>query len=241
MSGTVGESNINIDHQQDVVDGTPYGQSFSLNEKGQPVRNDRVTEPPDRARTTQIKTISEFYALFLNTLEAAKEVDGTKYPVRLVKEFPPIPEKLPCFVVKLISRRPWSPNGRTQYGDRYMQEIQDPDFVGQSLIEQVRLQENVVQVSVLAKTSKVADEMAQWVEDKFFEYLWALQWGGPGHPVLWLGRGEDKYIEKREQQVYEAPLTFKVVTQQVTRQRVSQIRKVAIQAGILESSTTFIP
>jgi len=234
MSGTVGQNNLREDMQQGVVDKTPYPDSQNLVESSERLRAADVIQPFERARTTEIKNLAEFYVLFGKVLEVAREYDGREYPIRFTKEYPPMDTELPTFAVKLISRRPLALKGTREMGFRPMPDQADPDFPGDILHTELRRQENIIQLTCWARTNKVADELADWVEDKFFEYLWAFQWAGIAHPVHWLDRGEDVYREEREQQMYGAPLTFSVITGKMVYRRATALRKLAVSLGILQ-------
>jgi hypothetical protein len=233
MSGTVGAGGLRRDVWQDTVDRTARTSAPELVEDGQRIRAQNVVQPFDRARTIDVVTLEGFYTLFSKILTAATQKDGTHYPIRFTKEFPPDEVELPCFGVKLLKRSPFRINGRDEIAARHMEERSDPDYPGEMMNEYLRRQENLVEVTTWAKTNKVAGTLANWLEDKYWEYIWALQWGGLAHPVRWDGRGADIYRQVKEQQIYGAPATFYVVTAKIIRQRVTAIRKISTSIGIL--------
>jgi len=234
MSGLVGNSRIRNDAHQVVYDRSGTEQiPASLVEAATRIQNERVTQPFERSRTTPVKTLFEFYELFKKVLEFATEIDGTNYPIRYTLEYPPSPSELPCFTVKLVSRRALNLKGTKEMSPRFMQESPDPDYPGEKLQEFLVRRYNVIEITTWAKTNKVAQELVEWLEDVYWQYLWALQWGGTAHPVEWLDRGSDKYMEVREQPMYGAPTTFGVITAKITRKRVTTIRKMAYSLGLL--------
>jgi hypothetical protein len=233
MSGAVGNTSIRTDVRQGIIDRTPLEQVPGLIERADRIRAENVVQPFDRARTTEVTNLVEFYELFKKVLETATEMDGTAYPIRFTMEYPPVGAVLPCFSTKLISSRPLKLRGTREMGPRLMAAYEDPDYPGEIIEEHLVRQYNTIEMVVWAKTNKVANEMAEWVLDKFWEYLWALQWGGSSHPVEWLGRGEDKYDEVREQGMFGAPITFGVITGRITKKRVTALRKLAISLGLL--------
>ena len=233
MPGSVGDSRIRTDARREVRARTPLEQIPNLLEGAGRIREENVTQPFDRSRTTEISTLVGFYELLKQVLETATEMDGTNYDIRFTLEFPPVSAVLPCFSTKLVSRRPLKLRGTREMGPRFMQEYEDPDYPGEFIQEYLIRQYNTIEVTIWAKTNKVANQMGEWLEDKFWEYLWALQWGGSSHPVEWLGRGTDRYEQVREQQMYGVPTTFGVITGKITKKRVTAIRKLAISLGLL--------
>jgi hypothetical protein len=234
MAGTVGNSNIRNDIRQTARDRTPESLIPSFIERGTRTRLDNIIQPFERARTTEVKTLVEFYNLLRKVLEAAAEIDGLAHPVRITQEFPPIETVLPCFSIKLIKRMPLDLKGIKEVSPRYMTTNLDPNYPGEQISEYMMRQDNVIEVTTWAKTNKVANDQAEWLEEKFWEYLWTLQWGGIAHPVRWLGRGEDIYKQIRDQQMYGAPAVFGIVTCKITKRRATSIRKIDISIGILE-------
>ena len=233
MAGTVGGGSIRSDARQAVRDKLGRPLDIGLSERGQRLRHDAITQPFDRARTTQVKTIFEFYELFKKVLEFAAEVDGISYPINFSMEYPPTEAELPCFTAKLISRQPLSLRGTKEMAPRFMTEREDPDYPGEVVQEYLVRRYNTVEITLWAKTNKTAQEMVEWLEDVYWQYLWALQWGGLSHPVEWLGRGQDIYEQIREQQMYGAPTTFGVITGKITKKRITSIRKLAVSLGLL--------
>jgi len=232
MSGTVGQSSLRTDVQQGVVDKTPHGSGYGLVEDARRLREEDVVQPFERARTTDVKDLPEFLRLFQKVLEAAQAEEGTEYPIRFTREYPPIEAELPCFSVKLLSREPWEHKGRRELAPRLMEVRADPDYPGENITIFQRRVRNTIQITVWARTSQARDELAEWLEEKFYQYLWALQWGGVSHPVEFLGRGEDIRREEREQQMYGAPLRFSVITGKLTYRRSTVLRKLTVSLGI---------
>jgi hypothetical protein len=234
MSGTVGQSRIRNDIRQTIHDRTAFEQIPGfLAERGQRIRHENIAQPFDRARTTNVETLFDFYRVLKKVLEFATEVDGTSYPINFSLEYPPTEAELPCFTTRLISRRPLSLKGVKEMSPRFMQETPDPDYPGEMVQEYLVRRYNTIEVTVWAKTNKVAQEMVEWLEDIYWQYLWALQWCGVSHPVEWLDRGSDRYEQIREQQMYGAPTTFGVITGKITKKRVTTIRKLAFSLGLL--------
>lgn len=233
MAGTVGDSLI----RQDLISTTRdnFGRPLPLdvNERGQRLRRENLVQPFLRARTTPVKNLFEFYSLFKQVLEFAQEVEGTAYPINFTLEYPPTEAELPCFTARLISRAPLNLKGTKEMAPRMMQEYEDPDYPGEKVQEYLIRRYNTIEMTIWAKTNKVAQEMVEWLEDVYWQYLWALQWGGISHPIEWLGRGSDVYKQVREQQIYGALTTLGVVTGKITKKRVTTIRKLAVSLGLL--------
>jgi len=237
MTGRVGANRIRPDVRQNIIDRTPFEQIPTLIEHIDNLDLGSLLESKERARTLEIKDILDFYSFFKKVLEYAKEEDGLNYPITFSMEFPPSETNLPCFVGRLISRSPFSPNGTKEKAGRFMGEYEDPDYPGELLQEFLFRQQNMVEITIWAKTNKVANELASWLENKFFEYLWAFQWAGFAHPIEWIGRGSDQYQLVREQDMYGTPFTFKVITGKIVVKRVTALRKFAFSLGLITENS----
>jgi hypothetical protein len=233
MTGLVGESLIRQDLETELAGRLTASTRRDLLEGGQVLRLEDIAQPTDRSKTITVKTLMEFYDLFRKVMEAARIQDGFEHEIRFSKEFPPVEGELPCFTGSLIRREPYSVNGRKELAARFMEEIEDPDFPGDVIERYQRRQTNTVRITVWAKTSKVADELAEWIEDKFYENLWIFQWCGLSHPIIWLGRESDREETVRNQKMYAAPLTFQVITAKITQRRSTALRNVAVRIGLL--------
>lgn len=238
MTGVVGAGNLRDDVHQDLVNRTPRTSVHGLVEDGQRIQYSRVTDPFERSRTTNVRSLSAFYELFQKILNAASEYEGKAYQVRFTKGFPPIEAQLPCFTVRLVERGPLVLNGREERVPRAMESFPDPDFPGDVIDQEIRRIMNTVELTVWARTGDVCDELATWVEQKFFEYLWTLQWGGLSHPVIWLGRGSDIHREEAKQHIHGAPQKFQVITSEITQRRKTALRKIDTIVGILNETVT---
>ncbi len=233
MTGTIGRTGIRTDARQEILDRTPKEQIPNLLEHGGRLRAANLVQPEERARTTEARTLMEFYELFRDVLVAATDMDGTEYPIRITLEYPPEDAVLPCFQISLLNRGPFRAGSAREMAPRFMQDYEDPDFPGEITEEYLTRQENTIQITVWAKTNKEAHNISEWLEDVTQQFRWALQWGGIGHPIHWMGRGKDIYEQEREQQMYGAPHTFKVITEKITKKRVTALRKLALKVGLL--------
>jgi hypothetical protein len=236
MAGTVGAGSLRTDVHQDLVDRTPRTSNFGIVEDGQRIQYSRVIQPFERSRTTNVRSLSEFYELFQKILVAASEYEGKAYQIRFTKEYPPIDAQLPSFTVRLVERGPLVINGKEERTPRHVETFTDPDFPGDVIDQEIRRVANTIELVVWARTGDACDELATWVERKFFEYVWTIQWGGLSHPVIWLGRGGDIHREEAKQHIHGAPHRFQVVTSEITQRRKTAMRRIDTVVGILSET-----
>jgi hypothetical protein len=209
MSGTVGASLIRNDARKDLIDGTPKTTNQRFVEDGQRIRRADLVQPEFLSRTTTVATITEFYNLLKRVFQAATENDGTYYDLRFTKEYPP------------------------EMAPRFMYESEDPDYPGEMVQEYFLRQQNEIELTVWAKNNSTATEIAEWAENKYWEYLWALQWGGIAHPIRWMGRKKDNYEEVRNQSMNSSTMTLQVITGTIIKKRATILRKLQMSLGLL--------
>jgi hypothetical protein len=232
----VGENEIRQDLYEEVLEKMPKGQSMETYEKASVLRRKELAQPEQRSVTTQVRNLSEFYDLFRKVMNAAAEVDGLAYTYSLVEEFPPSEEELPAFSCRLIERTPWADTkGRKELVPRYMETKADLDQPGSVTEIYFHRQTNIVEVTVWAKTNKVANLLSDWVEEKFFENLWAFQWSGIPQPIVFLGRAEDMKKEVKGQLIHGRPLRFLVNTGRITKRNMATLRKISLKLGFRSS------
>ena len=233
--GAVGSGNLRDDLHRDLRDSIPKNQSYELHENSLTLSAEEKEIKGEPSRTTRVRTIKEFKSLFQKVLETATDMDGTKYPIRFVGDSPPVDAELPCFTTKLISRRPFNAAGTKELRPRPMKSVDDPDQPGNIIEQEFRRQENIIEITVWAKSSKERDKLSDWIESVFYEYIWAFGWGGFTNPVLWEGRDEDVTKQVQNQTIHGAPIRFYVVTGVITSKRTARFRHLAVKIGIYDT------
>jgi len=232
----VGQHTIREDLYNTTVDSLPDGIEVEPYEGGEVLRKKMLSQSEERGKTTEPRTIAQFYDLFKRVLEEATAEDGTNYEIRFTEEDTPADTELPAFTVKLLSRRPYADSrGRRELKPRFREEISDPDMPGNRMQVFTQRQDNEVKITVWARTNKIANRLADWVEEKFFEYTWAFRWAGFSPPVIFLGRDGDITENERNQLIHGRPMRFHVVTERITTTSEAIIRRVAVKLGINNS------
>lgn len=189
-------------------------------------------QPQARSRTTDIVTLPTFYELFKKIINTAAEMQGKAYDLPIVRFYNPDEGSLPCISVKLLKREPFSANGVSERLFRHMETRQDPDHPGMSIRTGLNRQQNLLEFTVWTKDRILNDEICDWLEEVYSDYLFALRWAG-GQPIIWEGRGEDGTISIRSGQiVHYSPIIFTVITQRLQHIREANLNDLKIRVGL---------
>jgi len=227
------DSIIREDLRRSVREGINDTHPVSFVERMEVIPLSSLKPDGERLRATEARTLNGFLELFEKILNEAKTIDGLEYDIVFTSEHPGIDSKLPCITVEIVKRSPYSANGRIEYSPRFMDEWSDPESPGGLVQNYLRRQTNLVRMTVWAKQGKEKNRFAEWLEDKFFEYLWGIQWGGVGHPCLFEGRGEDYTATIQNQRIHAAPLIFSITTSKITQRRETSLRRISTNIGIV--------
>jgi len=205
-----------------------------LLEDGVPPREIDIVSPTDRSRSqNNAKTLPEFYEFFEKVINAAEEIDGKAYHLKITKSYPSIDASFPIITMRLRSRGPWtSERGTKEFSPRFMEEKEDPENPGDIIQTWMRRQRNLVEMKIWARSGETCDEITDWLENMFYEYLWIFQWGGLSHPVVWIGRESDMVINERQNQIYSSTVTMQIDTSVVTVKRTTRLRKLLFSLGL---------
>jgi hypothetical protein len=204
---------------------------------GEPVPEELPLPTDTRTRTLPVKTIHEFYRLFQQVITVAETEDGKSYSLRLVEEYPPDETLLPCYTISLVSRVPFgSRSSGQEFVPRYIESRGSREFSGTGTHVYNQRYENVLEIGVWAKTNKVANSLSEWLEEKFFQYLWVFEYGGFTQPIRYLGRNEDTSRLVKNQRVHVRPLRFLVITSRITERDETIVRKLAMKYNITTDS-----
>ncbi len=184
-------------------------------------------------------SLDGFLSLTSNIIEKAQEKDGiaSDDQVKLTEEYPP--EEFHNFgdeviAYRLIKREPANMNrkgtGRPQRSFGHSYDLQKPNFPNKTIFVEARPVDHIVELTCWAKTNKIANKRAIWLEKLLINNSWQYQVKGVER-FYWEGRGPDTYTTTGEQRLFYRPLRFFVRFREFEANLNSLIKNIEIIHG----------
>lgn len=228
MSSTIKEHQYNNVYQKNQAN---TQTTVNKVDKGHLLRRADVEGSGERSVSTEPRTLQEFFELFQKVLTTANEYDKVNYDLKLTNEYPTDPSvdtELPAISVLLLGRTP----AYKEVEPRLIRVVNDPENAGNMLEIYAQRQSNRIAFDIWTRTNKDGNILAEWIEEKFFEYLWVFKWGGFQN-IVFLGRDQDETeMIKGSQLIHKRRLRFELLTSRITKRSVAQMRKIRIDFGI---------
>lgn len=186
-------------------------------------------------------TLDKFISLTSSIIKSAQEAKAieTESLVVLTEEYPPdefhnIGNGNEVIAYKLIKREPANMNrkasGRPQRGFSNSYDLLSPNYPNRTVIVESRPVDHIIELACWAKTNKIANKRAIWLEKLLINNSWQYQTNGIER-FHWQGRGSDTYTTTGEQRLFYRPLRFFVRFREFEAKLNSVIQNIEIING----------
>jgi len=162
--------------------------------------------------------------------------------LNFLEEHPPGQIKTETISYKLHSREPASfsqgkaHNKRVQEFKPHIRSIEyDPEQPGHAIITMGQQFENVVELTCWAKTNKIANQRARWLEDTLKEYAWYIKY--EGIMEFYFERQDPDLVlevDSTSNTLKGRPLMYYVRTERLTHVLEPTIRRIVVEYGLGE-------
>ena len=164
----------------------------------------------------EVLTLDRFFSIASRLIKDAQVREGVEESklVQISEEYPPVnyedfgPELI-CY--KIVSRTPGMMNtkgtGRPHRKSNYYYEKVDPNYPNKSIIVESRPVDHVIEFTCYAKTNKLANKRAIWLEKLLINSAFAFEING-AERFYWKERRSDSYISIGQQKVFSRPIHF---------------------------------
>ena len=188
---------------------------------------------------TTAMSLPGFFDLTSSIIDKSQSNDGIEdnNKVKLTEEYPP--EEFHNFgqeviVYRVISREPARMNrtgtGRPQRKATYSYDFNGPQYPNKSIVVENRPVDHIIEFSCWAKTNRLANSRALWLEKLLINNSWRYETKGV-EKFYWEGRGADTYMTSGEQRLFYRPLRFFVRFREFEVQMYSLIKDIQIIKG----------
>ena len=188
--------------------------------------------------------IDGFFRLVGNAIQQQQLLEGVANPISYLEDTPEEDDNLTgeTIVYSLLERLPghfeqknlgMAMSNRTmrQRKKLFREAIKDPDNPGMKIFTYGEWFDNTVCFKVYARTNKVANRRALWLEDTIDRWIWYLKASGLSE-IAYLGRGADEYLSPENRKIVCRPLHYYIRTEKVTVVREHILRQLNISGGI---------
>ena len=111
------------------------------------------------------------------------------------------------------------------------EEFPDPDYPGYQRSVLGYYYDNLITLTVWARTNKVANEVSLWVENVMEEYTWFFRWSGVAR-FLFDGRQKDEHIDVDQNRYYGRPIDYFVRTEKLKEYSQKELEKIIIRLQV---------
>lgn len=157
-----------------------------------------------------------FYEIASKLILNAQERAGIKKSkrVKLIEEYPPEPfddygDEVIAY--RLLKREPALMNtkgtSRPHRKSTYSHQAMTPDFPNKTIVIESRPIDHVIEFNCWAKSNKLANARALWLEKLFVNHAWAFEVQGCER-FYWKNRGPDTYMTTGGQRLFYRPVNF---------------------------------
>ena len=185
-------------------------------------------------------TLPVFFETVASVIADAQVREGTvsEKRIELTEDYPPDAfgkdeEERICF--RVLSRKPamMSTKGtsRPQRGSRFYYDLVQPRDPNKVIIVESRPIDHRIEFTVWAKSNKLANSRALWLETLLTNHSWAFQIKG-AERFWWEDRGPDTYMTSGGQRLFYRPLNFFLRFREFAVRAAPAIRNIEISYGL---------
>ena len=185
-------------------------------------------------------SLPRFFEIAGNIISDAQDRDGVDADkkVSLVEEYPPdrisdFGDELICY--RLLKREPANMNtkgtGRPQRKSMYAYDVRTSTHPNKTVVVESRPIEHVIEFSCWAKSNKLANSRALWLEKLFVNHAWAFEVQGVER-FYWKNRGPDTYMTSGGQRLIYRPIKLFVRFREFELKASPLLRTIEFSVGV---------
>ena len=183
--------------------------------------------------------LNRFYELASSLIKKAQNMDSVSEnkKVHLVEEYPPLPFDDfgdEVIVFRLLRREPALMNakgtGRPQRKSNYYYDIVKPNYPNKVIVVESRPIDHVIEFACWAKSNKLANQRALWLEKLFVNYSWVWETQGVER-FYFKDRGPDTYMTSGNQRLFYRPINFFVRFREFEVKAHTKLREIEFDVG----------
>jgi len=185
-------------------------------------------------------SLPRFFEIASNIISDAQDRDGANADkkVSLIEEYPPdrisdFGDEVICY--RLLKREPANMNakgtGRPQRKSVHSYDARSSTYPNKAVIVESRPIDHIIEFSCWAKSNKLANSRALWLEKLFVNHAWAFEVQGVER-FFWKNRGPDTYMTSGGQRLLYRPINFFVRFREFELKATPLLRTIEFNAGV---------
>ena len=193
---------------------------------------------------TEPMDLDIFFSVAKKLIEDAQLREGTNPEDRitLVEEYPP--ENMDTYgneviAFKVVERKPGMMNtkgtGRPHRKATYSHQEIRPDLPNKVITVESRPVDHVIEFNCYARTNKLANKRAIWLEKLFINSAFVFEVKG-AERFYWKERLADNYMSVNGQRIFSRPIRFFLRFREFDAKATTMMRKMLITIGILNDN-----
>lgn len=190
---------------------------------------------------TEPMNLDVFFDVARKLIKDAQEREGTNSEdiVQIVEEYPP--ETMHTYgneviTFKVVERKPGMMNtkgtSRPHRKATYSHQEIRPDLPNKVITVESRPVDHVIEFNCWAKTNKLANKRAIWLEKLLINSAFAFEVRG-AERFFWKERLSDNYMTVNGQRIFSRPLRFFLRFREFDAKAITMIRKIMVELNII--------
>jgi len=180
------------------------------------IKNPYIFDTASFMPNTKPMTLTYFFEIASDLIEHAQSYDGIseEKKIKLVDQYPP--DTFDDFgdeviAYRLLKREPANMNrkgsARPQRKSMHSHTAMTAEYPNKTIVIESRPIDHVIEFNCWAKSNKLANDRALWLEKLFVTNSWAFEVQGCER-FYWKGRGPDTYMTTGGQRLFYRPINF---------------------------------
>lgn len=158
--------------------------------------------------------------------------------VKLVEQYPPDPfteygEEVITWRIKKRTPGMMDTKGKSRPHRKstYFYELRSKYHPNKVVVVESRPVDSIVELACWAKTNRIANRRAIWLEKLIINHAWAFEVQG-AERLFWEGRDADSYLQIGQQRVFSRPLNFMLRYRETEAVTIPTIKDITLEYSI---------
>jgi hypothetical protein len=205
------------------------------------INNPYTFDPSHFLPNTKLMNLPRFFKIASDLIADAQGKEGITDVIPLVEEYPPeLFHKFGDEVIayRVLRREPAKMNakgtGRPHRKHTHYYSVISPDLPNKAIVIDSRPVDHTIEFTCWAKSNKLANARALWLEKLFVNHSWVFTVQGVER-FFWKDRGPDTYMTSGGQRLFYRPVNFFMRLREFEIKATSLVREIHLHYGLADA------